>query len=59
MTHQASEHYFDTVVIGGGQAGLAVGYHLARQDRDFVSLRRILGCALSAGSAGSPRPSTT
>jgi putative flavoprotein involved in K+ transport len=28
----------DTVVIGGGQAGLAVGYHLARQDRDFVIL---------------------
>ena len=28
----------DTVVIGGGQAGLAVGYHLARQGRDFVIL---------------------
>ena len=28
----------DTVVIGGGQAGLAVGYHLARQDRNFVIL---------------------
>jgi putative flavoprotein involved in K+ transport len=28
----------DTVVIGGGQAGLAVGYHLTRQDRDFVIL---------------------
>jgi len=38
MTHQTSEHYFDTVVIGGGQAGLAVGYHLARHDRDFVIL---------------------
>ena len=23
---------FDTVVIGGGQAGLPVGYHLARRD---------------------------
>ena len=29
---------FDTVVIGGGQAGLAVGYHLARQGHDFVIL---------------------
>jgi len=38
MTHQTSEQYFDTVVIGGGQAGLAVGYHLARQNRDFVIL---------------------
>jgi putative flavoprotein involved in K+ transport len=38
MTHQASEQYFDTVVIGGGQAGLAMGYFLARQDRDFVIL---------------------
>lgn len=28
----------DTVVIGGGQAGLAVGYHLARQGRSFVIL---------------------
>ena len=29
---------FDTVVIGGGQAGLALGYHLARGGRDFVIL---------------------
>ncbi len=27
---------FDTVIIGGGQAGLAVGYHLADQGRSFV-----------------------
>jgi putative flavoprotein involved in K+ transport len=27
---------FDTVVIGGGQAGLAVGYYLARGHADFV-----------------------
>jgi putative flavoprotein involved in K+ transport len=27
-----------TVVIGGGQAGLAVGYHLAKADRSFVIL---------------------
>jgi len=33
-----SAEYFDTIVIGGGQAGLAMGYHLARQDRDFVIL---------------------
>ena len=29
---------FDTVVVGGGQAGLAVGYHLARRGRSFVVL---------------------
>jgi putative flavoprotein involved in K+ transport len=29
---------FDTVIIGGGQAGLSVGYHLARQGRRFVIL---------------------
>jgi putative flavoprotein involved in K+ transport len=38
MTHQTSEQYFDTVVIGGGQAGLAMGYFLARQDGDFAIL---------------------
>jgi putative flavoprotein involved in K+ transport len=38
MTHQTCEQHFDTVVIGGGQAGLAMGYYLARQDRDFVIL---------------------
>jgi putative flavoprotein involved in K+ transport len=32
-----SEH-FETVVIGGGQAGLSIGYHLARRDRRFVIL---------------------
>jgi putative flavoprotein involved in K+ transport len=29
---------FETVIIGGGQAGLAVGYHLARRERSFVIL---------------------
>jgi len=29
---------FETVIIGGGQAGLAVGYHLARRDRSVVIL---------------------
>jgi putative flavoprotein involved in K+ transport len=30
--------HFDTIVIGGGQAGLSVGYHLARRGLDFVIL---------------------
>lgn len=29
---------FETIVIGGGQSGLAVGYHLAERDVDFVIL---------------------
>ena len=33
-----SAEFFDTIVIGGGQAGLAMGYHLTRQGRDFVIL---------------------
>lgn len=31
-----SDRHFDVVVIGGGQAGLAVGHHLAKQGRRFV-----------------------
>jgi putative flavoprotein involved in K+ transport len=38
---------FDVVVIGGGQAGLAIGYFLARQGRRFV----ILEAADSIGAA--------
>ncbi len=29
---------FETVIIGGGQAGLSVGYHLARRNQPFVIL---------------------
>jgi putative flavoprotein involved in K+ transport len=29
---------FDTVVIGGGQSGLAMGYYFKEQERDFVIL---------------------
>jgi putative flavoprotein involved in K+ transport len=36
MTTAGGNERFDTVVIGAGQAGLAVGYHLARQQRPFV-----------------------
>ncbi|MFI2613138.1 FAD-dependent oxidoreductase, partial [Kitasatospora sp. NPDC018616] len=28
----------DVVVVGGGQAGLAAGYHLRRQGLDFMTL---------------------
>jgi putative flavoprotein involved in K+ transport len=34
---QTSEH-IETVVIGGGQAGLAAGYHLDKRGREFVIL---------------------
>lgn len=39
--------YVDTVVVGGGQAGLVMGYELARQGRDFV----ILDAARRVGDA--------
>jgi putative flavoprotein involved in K+ transport len=34
-----AQHY-DVVVVGGGQAGLAIGYYLAERDRKFVILER-------------------
>jgi len=37
MPERAPEH-IETVIIGGGQAGLSVGYHLMRRDRPFVIL---------------------
>jgi putative flavoprotein involved in K+ transport len=38
---------FDTIVVGAGQAGLAVGYHLAARDCDFV----IVDAAARVGDA--------
>ena len=37
MTSTITKHR-DVVVVGGGQAGLAVGYFLAQQGRDFTIL---------------------
>ncbi len=37
-THKKSEEQVDTLVIGGGQAGLATGFHLARHHQRFVIL---------------------
>jgi putative flavoprotein involved in K+ transport len=34
----ASTEKFETIVIGGGQAGLAVGYYLKKHGRPFVIL---------------------
>ena len=35
---QLAQRVFDVIVIGGGQAGLSVGYHLARAGANFVIL---------------------
>ena len=37
-TPAAGVEQFDTIVIGGGQAGLSVGYYLKKQGRRFVIL---------------------
>lgn len=33
----------DTVVVGGGQAGLAMSHHLTRMAREHVVIERFLG----------------
>ena len=33
-------HEIDTVIIGGGQAGLAISYYLSQEDREHVVLER-------------------
>jgi len=38
MNVSSNKQHFNTIVIGGGQAGLVIGYYLARQGRDFVIL---------------------
>ncbi|HSK91809.1 MAG TPA: FAD-dependent oxidoreductase [Euzebyales bacterium] len=38
MERRADTDRFETIIIGGGQAGLATGYHLARHGVSFVIL---------------------
>ncbi len=38
MTATTEPEYFETVIVGGGQAGLAVGYHLTKRGRSCVIL---------------------
>ena len=38
MDNGGPTEYVDTAIVGGGQAGLSVGYHLARRGIDFVIL---------------------
>jgi putative flavoprotein involved in K+ transport len=38
MTENSASRRRDVVVVGGGQAGLAIGYFLAQQGRDFTIL---------------------
>src|SRR6476646_5180280 len=47
MKGNLNAKWFPTIVIGGGQAGLAVGYHLAKRGRRF----QILDSSLHVGDA--------
>jgi len=38
MKRNQGSQYVETIVIGGGQAGLCVGYHLAQQGLPFLIL---------------------
>src|SRR5262245_37423367 len=46
----------DVVVIGGGQAGLAIGYYLARRGLPSSSSRRIHESATAGVNAGTAAP---
>src|ERR671935_108047 len=39
-SNNGSREHYDVVVVGGGQAGLAIGYFLAREGRHLVILER-------------------
>src|SRR5262245_24205189 len=47
MTRNLNAKWFPTILIGGGQAGLAVGYHLAKRGIGF----QILDSSLHVGDA--------
>jgi putative flavoprotein involved in K+ transport len=49
MNFPQNEQHFDTIVIGGGQAGLAVGYALSKQGRTFliIDANKRIGAAWS------------
>jgi putative flavoprotein involved in K+ transport len=47
MTESGANGRHDVIVVGGGQAGLAIGYFLAQQRRDFT----ILEAAAEPGAA--------
>jgi len=40
MREPADREHFEMVVVGAGQAGFAVGYHLARRGTRFIILGR-------------------
>ena len=65
MGDQRDVERFEAIVIGGGQAGLAAGYHLRRHGIQFRDprrrrpRRRRVAAALGQPPRCSPRPATT
>jgi glycine/D-amino acid oxidase-like deaminating enzyme len=51
-------HEIDTVIVGGGQAGLAISYYLTQEGREHVALERtpaVANACLSGGTRSSER----
>jgi putative flavoprotein involved in K+ transport len=52
MIEATPRNSHEVIVVGGGQAGLALGYHLAKRGKDFTILEARLSRPSRGGNGG-------